>query len=755
MAINKWEMTETEIRTNYITPSLHDSGWKSKMREEYYFTDGRIKISGETISREKGKKADYLLFHRENYPIAVVEAKDNKHSIDAGIQQALDYAEILDIPFAYSSNGDGYIEHDLLNGTETEIKLNEFPTPKELWERYRYGKKLSDNQELIIEQPFYYELNGKKPRYYQRIAINRTVEAIASGENRILIAMATGTGKTFTAFQIAHRLFKSGMKKRILYLADRNILIDQTRINDFKPFGDAMWKIQNRDPKTAYEVYFALYQALTGPDEERKIFKSYTKDFFDLILVDECHRGSAKEDSDWREILEYFSSATQIGMTATPKETKYVSNTNYFGSPIYTYSLKQGIEDGFLAPYKVIKYNIDKDIDGYSPEHGKTDKYGNPIEEKIYVQTDYDRKIVLDKRSKLVAKEISDFLKKTDRFSKTIVFCVDTEHAGRMRRHISNENSDLVSENNKYVMRITGDDKEGKIQLENFADPKLQYPAIATTSRLLSTGVDVPTCKVIAIDRHIDSLSEFKQIIGRGTRLKTDYDKYFFTILDFRGVTQAFLDPDFDGDPIPDEEFGGHNLPKPVPKPKNKQKKYYVDDVEVELLSKRVQYLGKDGRLIVESITDYSRKNVLGKYATLDEFINDWNNADKKTVIIEELKDQGVFLEDIKEEVGLDIDEFDLICHLAYDMKPLTRYERAKNVKKRNYFGKYSGVAKEVLEALLDKYMDLGISEVEKSNILRLDPFNKYGIPSKIVKEFGGLDKYTEAIKELEKEIYV
>ncbi|WP_184230519.1 EcoAI/FtnUII family type I restriction enzme subunit R [Methanococcus maripaludis] len=753
--MNKWEMTETEIRTNYITPSLHDSGWKSKMREEYYFTDGRIKISGETISREKGKKADYLLFHRENYPIAVVEAKDNKHSIDAGIQQALDYAEILDIPFAYSSNGDGYIEHDLLNGTETEIKLNEFPTPKELWERYRYGKKLSDNQELIIEQPFYYELNGKKPRYYQRIAINRTVEAIASGENRILIAMATGTGKTFTAFQIAHRLFKSGMKKRILYLADRNILIDQTRINDFKPFGDAMWKIQNRDPKTAYEVYFALYQALTGPDEERKIFKSYTKDFFDLILVDECHRGSAKEDSDWREILEYFSSATQIGMTATPKETKYVSNTNYFGSPIYTYSLKQGIEDGFLAPYKVIKYNIDKDIDGYSPEHGKTDKYGNPIEEKIYVQTDYDRKIVLDKRSKLVAKEISDFLKKTDRFSKTIVFCVDTEHAGRMRRHISNENSDLVSENNKYVMRITGDDKEGKIQLENFADPKLQYPAIATTSRLLSTGVDVPTCKVIAIDRHIDSLSEFKQIIGRGTRLKTDYDKYFFTILDFRGVTQAFLDPDFDGDPIPDEEFGGHNLPKPVPKPKNKQKKYYVDDVEVELLSKRVQYLGKDGRLIVESITDYSRKNVLGKYATLDEFINDWNNADKKTVIIEELKDQGVFLEDIKEEVGLDIDEFDLICHLAYDMKPLTRYERAKNVKKRNYFGKYSGVAKEVLEALLDKYMDLGISEVEKSNILRLDPFNKYGIPSKIVKEFGGLDKYTEAIKELEKEIYV
>lgn len=782
MSINKKAMSEEDIKMKYITPAIEKAGWdiKTQVRAEYTFTDGRIIVRGNLVARGKRKRADYLLSYKPNMPLAIIEAKDNKKPMGAGMQQGLEYAEILDIPFIYSSNGDGFIEHDRFTGKERELSLDEFPSPNELWERYKNGKGIQPHEERVIEEDYFFDMSGKSPRYYQRVAINRVIEAIAKGQDRILLVMATGTGKTYTAFQIIYRLWKSRTKKRILFLADRNILIDQTMANDFKHFGDKMIKVNRKNVSKAHEIYLALYQSMTGSEEWQDIYKQFSPDFFDLVIVDECHRGSAKDNSAWREVLEYFSSATQIGLTATPKETKDVSTSNYFGEPVYTYSLKQGIEDGFLAPYKVVRVSLDKDLEGYRPAKGKVDKYGNLIEDRIYNVSDFDRNLILEKRTEIVAKKITEFLKKTNRFDKTIVFCVDIDHAERMRQALINENSDLVKENSKYVMRITGDNEEGKAQLDNFIDPVSKYPTIVTTSKLLTTGVDAQTCKLIVLDSNINSMTEFKQIIGRGTRIKEEYGKLFFTIMDFRGVTRLFADPDFDGDPVViyepkegedivpptegeyddfegepgayvNEDEGDFDLDE---NGGGKRVKYVVDDVEVMVVNERVEYYDKDGKLVTESLKDYTRKNILNEYADLNEFINRWNSEEKKSAIIEELKERGVFLDAIKEEVGKDLDDFDLILHLAFDQKPLTRQERANNVKKRDYFSKYSDVAREVLEALLDKYMNEGITELESMEILKLDPFKKIGTPTKIIKAFGGRDKYIQTIKELEREIY-
>lgn len=775
-------MSEEDIKMKYITPAIEKAGWdiKTQVRAEYTFTDGRIIVRGNLVARGKRKRADYLLSYKPNMPLAIIEAKDNKKPMGAGMQQGLEYAEILDIPFIYSSNGDGFIEHDRFTGKERELSLDEFPSPNELWERYKKGKGIQPHEERVIEEDYFFDMSGKSPRYYQRVAINRVIEAIAKGQDRILLVMATGTGKTYTAFQIIYRLWKSRTKKRILFLADRNILIDQTMANDFKHFGDKMIKVNRKNVSKAHEIYLALYQSMTGSEEWQDIYKQFSPDFFDLVIVDECHRGSAKDNSAWREVLEYFSSATQIGLTATPKETKDVSTSNYFGEPVYTYSLKQGIEDGFLAPYKVVRVSLDKDLEGYRPAKGKVDKYGNLIEDRIYNVSDFDRNLILEKRTEIVAKKITEFLKKTNRFDKTIVFCVDIDHAERMRQALINENSDLVKENSKYIMRITGDNEEGKAQLDNFIDPESKYPTIVTTSKLLTTGVDAQTCKLIVLDSNINSMTEFKQIIGRGTRIKEEYGKLFFTIMDFRGVTRLFADPDFDGDPVViyepkegedivpptegeyddfegepgayvNEDEGDFDLDE---NGGGKRVKYVVDDVEVMVVNERVEYYDKDGKLVTESLKDYTRKNIRNEYADLNEFINRWNSEEKKSAIIEELKERGVFLDAIKEEVGKDLDDFDLILHLAFDQEPLTRQERANNVKKRDYFSKYSDVAREVLEALLDKYMNEGITELESMEILKLEPFKKIGTPTKIIKAFGGRDKYIQTIKELEREIY-
>ena len=782
MSINKKAMSEEDIKMKYITPAIEKAGWdiKTQVRAEYTFTNGRIIVRGNLVARGRRKRADYLLSYKPNMPLAIIEAKDNKKPMGAGMQQGLEYAEILDIPFIYSSNGDGFIEHDRFTGKERELSLDEFPSPNELWERYKKGKGIQPHEEKVIEEDYFFDMSGKSPRYYQRVAINRVIEAIAKGQDRILLVMATGTGKTYTAFQIIYRLWKSRAKKRILFLADRNILIDQTMANDFKHFGDKMIKVNRKNVSKAHEIYLALYQSMTGSEEWQDIYKQFSPDFFDLVIVDECHRGSAKDNSAWREVLEYFSSATQIGLTATPKETKDVSTSNYFGEPVYTYSLKQGIEDGFLAPYKVVRVSLDRDLEGYRPAKGKVDKYGNLIEDRIYNVSDFDRNLILEKRTEIVAKKISEFLRKTNRFDKTIVFCVDIDHAERMRQALINENSDLVKENSKYVMRITGDNEEGKAQLDNFIDPVSKYPTIVTTSKLLTTGVDAQTCKLIVLDSNINSMTEFKQIIGRGTRIKEEYGKLFFTIMDFRGVTRLFADPDFDGDPVViyepkegegivpptegeyddfegepgayvNEDEGDFDLDE---NGGGKRVKYVVDDVEVMVVNERVEYYDKDGKLVTESLKDYTRKNIRNEYADLNEFINRWNSEEKKSAIIEELKERGVFLDAIKEEVGKDLDDFDLILHLAFDQKPLTRQERANNVKKRDYFSKYSDVAREVLEALLDKYMNEGITELESMEILKLDPFKKIGTPTKIIKAFGGRDKYIQTIKELEREIY-
>ncbi|XZH79444.1 EcoAI/FtnUII family type I restriction enzme subunit R (plasmid) [Clostridium perfringens] len=781
--MNKKDMSERDICTKYITPALVNAGWdiKKQIREEVTFTDGRVIVRGNVTTRGKRKRADYILYHKSNLPIAVVEAKDNNHSIGAGMQQAINYADILDIQFAYSSNGDGFIEHDLKKGTEREISLDEFPTPEELWERYKEANDITPEQEKIITEQYHFTLGDKTPRYYQRIAINRTVEAVAKGQARILLVMATGTGKTYTAFQIIHRLRESKSKKKILFLADRNILVDQTMKNDFKPFQKVMTKVENRRMDSSYEVFLALYQQLSGADN-LEVFKQFSQDFFDLIVIDECHRGSSKDDSAWRKILDYFSSATQIGLTATPKETKDISSSTYFGEPIYTYSLKQGIDDGFLAPYKVIRIGLDKDLEGYRPTKGKVDVYGNELEDREYNIKDFDKNLIIDDRTKVVAKKITEFLKKTNRFSKTIVFCIDIEHAERMRRALINENTDLVSEDYRYVMRITGDTKEGKSQLDNFIDEESRYPTIVTTSKLMTTGVDCKTCKLIVLDNNISSMTEFKQIIGRGTRLKPEYDKEYFTIMDFRNVSRLFADPDFDGEPVviyepkdgedivppetqensqdnetegaTENSFGGENSGIGG---KNKTKsKYRLSDVEVNVISERVQYYDKDGKLVTESLKDYSKKNILAEFSDLDTFLRKWNSEEKKQAIIDELIEHGVLLDALREEIGNpDIDDFDLICHIAYDKKPLTRYERANNVKKRGYLYKYSDMAQKVLESLLDKYSsDKNIDDLTDTKVLELKPFDKFGNPIKIVKAFGGKKKYIEAVKELEKEIY-
>ena len=790
LPVNKKDLSERDICSKYITPSLINAGWnlERQIREEVTFTDGRIIVRKKLVTRGEKKRADYILYYKPNLPLAIIEAKDNKHPVGAGMQQALNYAEILDIPFVYSSNGDAFLEHDrtVTQGIkEREIPLNQFPSPEELWNRYKKAKGINEREEAIITQEYFYEQDGKTPRYYQRIAINRTVEAIAKGQKRILLVMATGTGKTYTAFQIIYRLWKSKAKKRILFLADRNILVDQAMANDFRHFGDKMTKITDRKIDKAHEIYLALYQGISGAEEFKNVYKQFSPDFFDLVIIDECHRGSAKEDSAWREILEYFHPATQIGLTATPKETRDVSNIEYFGEPIYTYSLKQGIEDGFLAPYKVIRVMLDKDVEGYRPEKGKKDKYGFEIEDREYNIKDYDKKLVLEKRTKIVAKKVSDYLKKNNsRFDKTIFFCVDIEHAERMRQALVNENADLVAENPKYVMRITGDNEEVKAELDNFIDPASKYPVLVTTSKLMTTGVDAQTCKFIVLDTIINSMIEFKQIIGRGTRIREDYGKQYFTIIDFRGVTKLFADPDFDGTPvcvkttageIPTEEeeiiddqgelgevreakgdYGG-DIPPEIKDAGDIYKtpaKYYVNDVPVKVIHERVYYYDKNGKLITESLKAYTKRNIQNEFKTLDEFLTKWNEAERKEAIIKELEERGVLFEELKDEVGKDLDPFDLICHIAFDMPPLTRRERANNVKKRNYFTKYGESAREVLEALLNKYADEGIENLENLEILRVPDFKKFGSPIEIIRRFGGKKKYLEAINELKREIY-
>lgn len=761
------KLSEEDVKFRYITPSISKSGWSNdQIRMEYAFTDGEMKIRGKKVKRGARKRADYLLSYNE-IPLAIVEAKDMNHSLGDGMIQAINYAEILDIPYVYSSNGTGFLEHDMKEGYERELSLDEFPSPEDLWKRYTFQNDIDEYVEDIITEPNYWDSNYKKiPRYYQRIAINRTVEAIAKGQNRILIVMATGTGKTFTAFQIVHKLCESGTKKKVLYLADRNILIDQTMEQDFKPFEDVMTKITNHDIDSSYEVYFSLYQQLVDKKLDVQPYEKLQPNFFDLIIVDECHRGSAKYDSEWRTILEYFSSATQIGMTATPKETKDVSNIHYFGDPIYTYSLKQGIEDGFLAPYKVIRILLDIDVSGYLPEKGKVDLNGKEIESRIYNTKDFDKEIIVDDRTRIVAKRITEFLKQTNRFNKTIVFCVDINHAERMRQALVNENKDLIKENPRYVMRITGDNPEGKKELDYFIAEDEKYPVIATTSRLMGTGVDCKTCKVIALDKNIESMTEFKQIIGRGTRLREDLGKNFFTILDFRNNVRNFSDPDFDGKPIQNNKFDGN---EPIHLPDSREYidipeedeemdnhiKYHVNDVPVNVILEQNLCYDKDGNLITENLVKFSKNNILNEFDTLDNFIKEWTSYDKKEAIVEELYKHNIFLDELREASGnKDMDDFDLICHIAFDKKPLTRQERANNVKKRDYLSKYEGVSRSVIEGLLDKYANSGIENLESIKTLENDPFRQFGSPKKIAKLFGGKEELLNAMHDLKKEIY-
>ncbi|MPZ24593.1 MAG: DEAD/DEAH box helicase, partial [Dehalococcoidia bacterium] len=747
--MDKKILSETDIRTKFITPALRAAGWDEmlQIREEVGFTRGRIIVRGRLVTRGQARRADYILYYKPNIPLAVIEAKDNAHGVGDGIQQALDYAETLNIPFVFSSNGDGFLFHDRTDigePAETDLSLNAFPSPADLWARYRTWKGLTPEAEEVVLQDYYADGGGKGPRYYQVNAVNAAIEAIARGQDRVLLVMATGTGKTYTAFQIIWRLWKAGRRKRILFLADRNVLIDQTMVNDFRPFGAAMAKLSTRSKTierddgsrvdlplaldrrrridTAYEIYLGLYQAITGPEERQKLFHELSPDFFDLIVIDECHRGSAAEDSAWREILEYFSGATQIGLTATPKETKYVSNIAYFGDPVYTYSLKQGIDDGFLAPYKVVKIHIDRDVSGYRPEKGQLDREGDEVEDRIYNTRDFDRTLVLDERTKLVARKVTAFLRENgDRFQKTIVFCVDQEHAARMRQALINENADLVAANHRYVMRITGGDRDGQEQLDNFIDPESSYPVIVTTSRLLSTGVDVQTCRLIVLDREVGSMTEFKQIVGRGTRVHEDTRKFYFTLIDFRGATSHFADPEFDGEPVQIYEPGeGDPVAPPEDAPPaelddasdpyapegeetvldgapdislspggGKGRKIYVDGVAAAIVAERVEYLDESGKLVTESLRDFTRTALRKRFASLDDFLRRWTAAERKQAIVEELEAEGLPLGPIVEELGRDLDPFDLICHVAFDAKPLTRRERAEHVKKRNVFGKY------------------------------------------------------------------
>jgi type I restriction enzyme R subunit len=792
--MSKKSLSERDICTKFITPALQKAGWDlhKQILEEVFFTDGKIYVRGKLTARGERKRADYVLYYQDN-PIAVIEAKDNKHSVRAGIQQALGYAITLDIPCVFSSNGDGFLFHDrtATDATiETELHIDEFPSPEALWHKYKQYKGIvTPNGEKIALQKYFSDGSGRKPRYYQQIAVNRTVEAIANGQNRIILVMATGTGKTYTAFQIIHRLWKSGAKKRILFLADRNALIDQTKRGDFKHFKDKMTVVKHRMIDKSYEIYLALYQGLTGADEEANAYKQFSPDFFDLIVIDECHRGSANEESAWREILTYFNNATHIGLTATPRETKETSNTEYFGEPVYTYSLKQGIDDGFLAPYKVIRVALNVDSEGYRPQRGKTDKEGVEIEDRIYNRKDFDRKLVIDERTDIIAQKVTEYLKGLDRFAKTIIFCVDIDHAERMRNAISRHNADLVAVNYKYVMQITGDNDEGKRELDNFINPEEKYPVIATTSELMTTGVDAQTCKVIVLDANINSMTKFKQIVGRGTRINEEFDKLYFTILDFRNATDNFADPAFDGDPlrvkpitqdidltsIEDEEIEDETpiideltgveiiivkpeIRNPLNEPDSEYKarpKQYINGVNVSVLVSRELFFDSNGKPITISLKDHTKEIINGKYASLDDFLSTWNQADKKEAIIKELEEQGIMVEALYDAVDKQVDLFDLICHVAYDQPPLTRKERANNVKKRNYFTKYGEQAKKVLETLLDKYTDEGVENIENIDVLRVKPFDIYGSAYEIVNGiFGSKAKYFEAVKELEIELY-
>lgn len=780
--ISKSKMTEEDIKYRYITPAIEKRWSKNDILLEKYFTDGRIMVRGNKTKRREGKKADYLLYYRSNYPLAVVEAKDNNHSVDAGLQQAINYAEILNIPFAYSSNGDSFVEHDMLTGKERELSLEDFPSKEELWNRQNNVGDYSEEQLTAINEPYYFERGYYAPRYYQQIAINKSVEAIANGQNRVLLVMATGTGKTSVAFQIVYRLMKAGLKKRVLYLADRNILIDQAMMKDFSPLGEDSTKVVNREMDSSYKLHFALYQQLAGEVEGQEPFRQFKPDFFDLIIIDEAHRGSAKEESSWRKVLEYFDSpsTTQVGLTATPKNDKEASNIDYFGEPIYTYSLKQGIEDGFLAPYRVIRVGLDVDLEGYRPKRGERDANGELIPDREYNVKDFDRSLIIDDRTKIAAKYISDYLKQENaRYDKTIIFCVNINHAARMRRALINENADLAKIDTRYVMQITGDNDEGKRQLDNFIDPNSKYPTLVTTSKLLTTGVDAKTCKLIVLDSNINSMTEFKQIIGRGTRLDPDHGKEFFTIMDFRNVTRLFSDPEFDGEPTGIVEVdgnGGEPIPPrpPVVPPTtaggndtgnggeidpNRVDEglivYVVKDREVKLLNDRIQYLDSDGKLITESLRDYTKKNILNQFATLDNFLNAWNEADKKQVLLKVLEENGVFLDELAKEENLkDMDEFDLIMHLAFDQRPLTKSERVNNVKKSGYLDKYQENAREILEQLLVTYKDEGIEEIEDTQVLELQDFEKFGGPVKIIMQFGGKKGFIRTMKEMTKKIY-
>lgn len=792
--MDKRKLTETDIITKFILPALANSGWNNmtQIRQEVKLRDGKVIVRGQIGMRQTVKSADIVLFHKPGMPLAVIEAKANKHEIGKGMQQGLDYARLLDVPFIFASNGDGFIFHDKTAADgqpiESEISLTEFPSPSALWQKFALWRGYTEAQLPFVTQDYHDDGSGKAPRYYQLQAINKTIEAVSKGQNRILLVMATGTGKTYTAFQIIWRLWKARKKKRILFLADRNILVDQTRTNDFQPFGQAMTKITGRSVDPAYEIHLALYQALTGPEESQKAFKQVDPDFFDLIVIDECHRGSAADDSAWREILEYFSSATQIGLTATPKETDEVSNTDYFGEAVYTYSLKEGIEDGFLAPYKVVRVDLDIDALGWRPTDGQVDKYGELIEDRVYNSKDFDRTLVIDERAELVAKTITAYLKRTDPMAKTIVFCNDIDHAERMRRALINLNPEQVKKNEKYVMKITGDDEAGKAQLDNFINPKQAYPVIATTSELMTTGVDAKTCKLIVLDQNIKSMTKFKQIIGRGTRIDDRYNKLWFTILDFKKATELFADPAFDGAPVEiihqppggdgeegentggdgqdettggeggageggeDEGGGGGEGPGPGPEP---FVKYHVSGVEVKKIAERVQYYGANGKLVTESFKDYTKKAVLEQYASLDDFVTSWKEAERKQTIIDELANHGVIWKALEHDVSKDMGAFDLICHIAFDQPALTRKERADNVRKRNYFSKYSETAQKVLNALLDKYADIGISEIESKDALKVTPFREMGRPLEIANQaFGGKSQYEQAIKDLENALY-
>ncbi|MBU9812166.1 DEAD/DEAH box helicase family protein [Rahnella sp. SL6] len=801
--VNKTHLTETDIITRFILPAIQQAGWDvmTQIRQEVKLRDGKVVVRGKLAARLTVKSADIVLYHKPGLPLAVVEAKANKYEMGKGMQQGLNYARLLDVPFVFASNGDGFIFHDKTNPSqlESEISLADFPTPQQLWEKYCVWKGFTAEQLPVISQDYYDDSTGKSPRYYQLQAINKTIAAVSAGQKRVLLVMATGTGKTYTAFQIIWRLWKAKNKKRILFLADRNILVDQSKNNDFQPFGTAMAKVTGRNIDPAYEIQLALYQAITGPEEHQKAYKQVAPDFFDLIVIDECHRGSASEDSAWREILDYFSSATQIGLTATPKETDEVSNTDYFGESVYTYSLKEGIEDGFLAPYKVVRVDINVDVQGWRPIKGQLDKYGQAIEDRIYNIKDFDRNLVIEERTMLVAQTITDYLNRTNPMDKTIVFCNDIDHADRMRHALVILNAERVLENEKYVMKITGDDAIGKAQLDNFINPKKPYPVIATTSELMSTGVDAQTCKLVVLDQNIQSMTKFKQIIGRGTRINEKFGKLWFTILDFKKATELFADERFDGVPEkvirttpedisdPDSEFdemledestdeipdpdtlavhetpGEYNVtPDPdfVPFEEDDERpirKFYVNGEEVKVLAKRVQYYDADGKLVTESFQDYTRKTLLKDkdYASLDDFTRKWQSATRKQVIIDELKELGILWEVLAEEVGKDLDPFDLLCHVVYGQPPLTRRERADNVRKRNYFTKYSAPAQNVLNTLLDKYADQGVHEIEDIQVLKLKPFDTLGRPLEIIKNsFGDKKSYENAVNELENEIY-